>query len=203
MPAMKNVAETHHVPNGTGKTIRVREGDLVRITDLEGQQPVDFWAFNADDPRELLSCEHTKVLVGRLSPVAGESVFTNRRRPIVTIVEDNSPGEHDMECAACDILRYRLLGFEGEHANCQDNLDAELSALGLEFNVAPQPWNLFTNVVVHPDRTMTIEAPANKAGDNIVLRAEMDAYIVVSPCPQDIAPTCGGRPTDIQLDVGR
>ena len=79
---------------------------------------------------------------------AGEAAFTNRRRPIVTIVEDNSPGEHDMECAACDILRYRLLGFEGPHANCQDNLDCELKALGLEFNVAPQPWNLFTNVVV-------------------------------------------------------
>lgn len=203
MSGMENIVATYHVPAGTGKTIKVDTGDLVRITDLEGQQPVDFWAFNADDPKELLSCEHTKVLIGRLSPVAGEAAYTNRRRPIVTIVEDNSPGEHDMECAACDILRYRLLGVEGYHANCQDNLHGELKALGLEFDVAPQPWNLFTNVVVHPDRTMTIEAPSNKAGDNIVLRAEMDAYVVVSPCPQDIAPTCGGRPTDVQVDIGR
>mgnify|MGYP002635288071 CR=1 FL=1 len=51
MPLMENVVETHHVPNGTDKTVRVNEGDLVRITDLEGQQPVDFWALNADDPK--------------------------------------------------------------------------------------------------------------------------------------------------------
>jgi uncharacterized protein YcgI (DUF1989 family) len=203
MLGMENVVAKHHVPAGTGKTITVEQGDLVRITDLEGQQPVDFWAFNVEDPKEFLSCEHTKVMIGRLSPVAGHAAYTNQRRPIVTVVEDNSPGEHDMECAACDILRYRLLGAEGYHANCQDNLHGELRALGLDFDFTPQPWNLFTNVVVHPDRTMTIEAPANKAGDNIVLRAEMDAYIVVSPCAQDIAPTCGGRPTDIQVEVGR
>ncbi len=198
-----SIVASHHVPAGTGKTISVSQGDLIRITDLEGQQPVDFWAFNLDAPKEFLSCEHTKVLIGRLSPVAGEAAYTNQRRPIVTVVEDNSPGEHDMECAACDLLRYRLLGAEGYHANCQDNLHGELKALGLTFDFTPQPWNLFTNVVVHPDRTMTIEAPANKAGDNIVLRAEMDAYIVVSPCPQDIAPTCGGRPTDVLVEVGR
>jgi uncharacterized protein YcgI (DUF1989 family) len=31
----------------------------------------------------------------------------------------------------------------------------------------------------------------------------MDAYIIVSACPQDQNPTCGGKPTDIKVEVGR
>ena len=38
-----------HVPARTGKGFMVGKGDLIRITDLEGHQPVDFWALNKDD----------------------------------------------------------------------------------------------------------------------------------------------------------
>ena len=150
MSGIENVVATYHVPNGTGKTIKVDEGDLVRITDLEGQQPVDFWAFNADDPKELLSCEHTKVLVGRLSPVVGESAYTNpaptdrhHRRGQFPPVSTTWSAPPATSCAS-------LLGAEGYHANCQDNLDGELKALGLEFNVGRNPGTCSPTVVVHP-----------------------------------------------------
>jgi len=45
--------------------------------------------------------------------------------------------------------------------------------------------------------------PDTKSGDYIVLRSEMDAYIVVSACPQDMNDTCGGKPTDIQVEIDR
>jgi uncharacterized protein YcgI (DUF1989 family) len=58
-------------------------------------------------------------------------------------------------------------------------------------------------LLINPDSTITLKPPDTKPGDNIVLRAEMDAYIVVSACPQDIiAAVCGGNPTDIQVEVG-
>jgi uncharacterized protein YcgI (DUF1989 family) len=31
----------------------------------------------------------------------------------------------------------------------------------------------------------------------------MDAYVVVSACPQDMNDTCGGNPTDIQVEISR
>ncbi len=61
----------------------------------------------------------------------------------------------------------------------------------------------FFNLFVDPDFTVMIKPPDTSAGDNIVLRAEMDAYVVVSACPQDLNPTCGGTPTDIQVEIGR
>lgn len=194
--------QSFHVPARTGLGFEVEQGDLIRVTDLQGAQPVDFWAFSKEDIYEHLSCEHTRPSIEKLYPHEGDSAYTTRRRPIVTLVDDRSPGEHDMEYAACDKTRYLELGADESHANCQDNLHKALGELGLSLPYTPQPWNLFTNFHLYPDGRFEIRAPSTKAGDNLILRAEMDAYIVVSACPQDMNPTCGGNPTDISVEVG-
>ena len=194
--------QTLHVPARAGKGFKVDDGGLFRIIDVDGAQPVDFWAFNQRDIFEHLSCEHTKPSIEKLHPREGDAAYTNRRRPIVTMVEDNSPGEHDMEYAACDKYRYLELGADESHANCTDNLASALGELGLTLPYTPQPWNLFTNFYLHHDGSFEIRAPSTKAGDNLMMRAEMDAYIVVSACPQDMNQTCGGIPTDIRVEIG-
>ena len=203
MPKMARVRDTHHVAARTGKGFEVATGDLIRITDLEGSQPVDFWAFSKADHLEFLSCEHTKPSIEKLFPHVGDSAFTNRRRRIVTVVDDTSPGQHDMQYAACDPTRYVELGVEGHHESCQENLHTALGSFGIALQFTPQPWNLFTNFAIQTDGTIRIESPESKAGDCILLRAEMDALVVVSACPQDQNLTCGGRPTDIRVEVGR
>jgi uncharacterized protein YcgI (DUF1989 family) len=203
MATLKTIERSFHVPARTGKGFTVKAGDLIRIIDLEGAQPVDFWAFNRANHLEFLSCEHTKPSIEKLYPRRDDSAYTNRRRKIVTVVEDDSPGQHDMQFAACDPTRYEELGVKGYHASCQDNLHAALRDLGITLDFTPQPWNLFTNFHINQDGSFTIKAPETKPGDNIVLRAEMDAHIVVSACPQDQNPTCGGNPTDIKVEVGR
>jgi uncharacterized protein YcgI (DUF1989 family) len=196
------VGRSYDVPARTGLGFEVKAGDLIRITDLEGAQPVDFWAFSKSNPLEFLSPEHTKPTIEKLVPGVGDAAYTNRRRAIVTVIQDNSPGQHDMQYAACDPSRYRQLGAKGEHASCQENLHKALAQLGIRLDFTPQPWNLFTNFFINPDRTFTIKPPETKPGDHIVLRCEMDAYIVVSACPQDLNPTCGGNPTDVRVEVG-
>ena len=131
---------------------------------MQGSQPVDFWAFNRADFYEFLSCEHTKPSIEKLYPGLGDSGYTNRRRPIVTVVEDNSPGQHDMQFAACDPTRYSELGFEGEHASCQENLHSALRSVGIEWGFIPQPWNLFTNFFINPDATFSVKAPQDETG---------------------------------------
>ena len=203
MSGIATIRETHEVAARTGKAFEMATGDLIRITDLEGSQPVDFWAFSKADHLEFLSCEHTKPSIEKLFPHVGDSAYTNRRRRIVTVVDDISPGQHDMQYAACDPTRYAELGVEGYHESCQENLHTALGSVGIALDFTPQPWNLFTNFFINPDGSFTIKAPESKAGDHIVLRAEMDATIVVSACPQDQNLTCGGRPTDIRVEVGR
>ena len=51
--------------------------------------------------------EHTRSGIKRLIPRVGDSLLTNKRRPILTVVEDTC-GVHDMLMSACDIYRYQV-----------------------------------------------------------------------------------------------
>ncbi|MBV9814163.1 MAG: DUF1989 domain-containing protein, partial [Alphaproteobacteria bacterium] len=52
------------IPARQGKAVRLRKGQRVKIINTKGQQVVDTWAFNADDLRELMSMEHSRVAIG-------------------------------------------------------------------------------------------------------------------------------------------
>jgi uncharacterized protein YcgI (DUF1989 family) len=97
-----------------------------------------------------------------------------------------------------------LLGCEGHHDNCTDNLAAGLAELGLTPPETPSPLNLFMNIPVAPDNSLSFEAPpAPVKGGYVVLRAEMDLVIAFSACPQDILPINGVacQPTDAHFSV--
>ena len=176
------------IPARRGKATLVSKGQSVKVINTHGQQVVDTWAFRRDDPAEFMSMEHSRTSLGRIMPVVGQSMVTNRRRPILTLVEDTSGGIHDTLLAACDLYRYELLGCEGYHDNCTDNLEAALGELGLTPPETPSPWNLFMNIPVAPDGSVSFEPPVSKPGDHVTLRAEMDCIVVFSACPQDMIP---------------
>lgn len=187
----------------TGKALRLAKGGKIRILNTHGRQVVDTWAFAEGDMAEFMSMEHSRVHMGRVNPVTGSVLITNRRRPILTLVEDSSGGVHDTLLAACDVHRYRMLGAEGYHRNCTDNLAEALSEIGLAPPETPSPLNLFQNSSIKPDGVLVIEPPVAPPGSHVTLRAEMDMVIVFSACPQDMAPTNGAdmMPKDAELQL--
>jgi uncharacterized protein len=193
---------TIHIPPREGRAFRVPAGRELRVIDADGAQVADLFCFVADDPREYLSAEHTRVAIGRLFPRIGESFVTNRRRGVLTLVADRSPGVHDMLCAACSPSRYALLGADGWHASCEENLLSALSGLGVTRVDVPQPVNLFENNPLAADGTIGIEPALSRPGDSVTLRAELDVIVCVSACPQDMTPLCGGNPTSIDIELG-
>jgi uncharacterized protein len=197
------VTETVHVPAREGRTARLAPGDTVRVIDPTGGQVADVFAFWAEDVSEYHSAEHTRVHVDRLFPRVGEAFVTNRRRPVLTLVADDSPGIHDMLCAACDPSRFAGLGVEGWHASCQENLRSAMAAAGFPHVEVPQPINVFMHIPVGPDGAIGWEAAATAPGDSVTLRAELDIVLCVSACPQDIVRINAGNPTPIDLEVTR
>jgi uncharacterized protein len=189
------------VPAREGRGVRVAAGQRFRVIDVEGGQVADTFAFRADDVSEYHSAEHTRAVVSRLFPRVGEQFVTNHRRPILTLVEDRSPGIHDMLCAACDPERYSGLGVEGWHASCQENLRRAMGELGVPEVEVPQPVNLFMNIPVREGGALGWEPAPTAAGDSVTLRAEMDCYVVVSACPQDIVPINDRNPTSIAIEL--
>jgi uncharacterized protein len=194
-------AERIQVPAREGRAVTVDAGGAFRVIDVEGGQVADLFAFCVDDIAEYASAEHTRAYVNRLFPRVGGQFVTNRRRPILRFEDDRSPGAHDMLCAACDPTRFAGLGVEGWHASCEENLRTAMAELGFERVEVPQPINLFMNIPVAPDGSIGWEPATTKAGDAVTLRAELDCYVVVSACPQDIVPINGGNPTPIEVEL--
>ena len=191
------------IPARRGKAAVVSAGQRVRVVNTHGQQVVDTWAFRRDDLDEFMSMEHSRTAIGRVMPSLGQSMATNHRRPILTLVEDTSGGIHDTLLAACDRYRYELLGCTEYHDNCTDNLAAALAELGLTPPETPSPWNLFMNIPVGPDGRLSFEPPVSSPGDYVLLRAEMDCVVAFSACPQDIVPINGVDcvPTEAHFQV--
>ena len=184
------------IPARGGKAAFVEAGQRIRVINTHGQQVVDTWAFRRDELTEFMSMEHSRTFLSRIMARVGDSMVTNHRRPILTLVEDttvegDSAGIHDTLLAACDRYRYELLGCEGYHDNCTDNLAVGLAELGLTPAETPSPWNLFMNIPVASDGTVSFEAPVSRPGDYVTLRAEMDCVLAFSACPQDIVPING------------
>jgi uncharacterized protein YcgI (DUF1989 family) len=191
------------IPARQGKAARVSKGQIVKVINTRGQQVVDTWAFNAVDLREFMSMEHSRVAIGRIIPGIGDALVTNRRRPILTLVEDTSGGIHDTLFAACDRWRYETLGCVEYHDNCTDNLAAALAALGLEPPETPAPLNLFMNIPVIDGNRVDMRPPISTLGSHVVLRAEMDCVVAFSACPQDLLPINGlaMQPTEAHFEV--
>ena len=154
-------------PQGKGRLSAGRRA--VRLINTHGQQVVDTWAFCRDDLGEFMSMEHSHAALSKILPSTGDTMVSNRRRPMLTFVEDNSGGIHDTVIAACDRWRYERLGVAGHHDNCTDNLRAALAELGLEPPEIPSPLNMFMNIPVGPGGAISWEPSIADPGSHVVL----------------------------------
>ena len=191
------------IPARRGKATRLLRGQSVKIVNTHGQQVVDTWAFNLADIGEFMSMEHTRIAIGRIIPRVGDALVTNRRRPILRLVEDTSGGIHDTLVAACDRWRYELLGATGYHDNCTDNLAEGLRELGLAPPETPSPLNLFMNIPVIDGNAIDVLPPVSTPGSHVTLRAEIDCIVAFSACPQDMVPVNGAdmKPTNAHYEI--
>ena len=181
------------IPAGRGVAIVLSSGSEIIVINTHGTQVLDTWAFNLDDPSEYMSMEHTRSRLSRLSPRTGDKLFSNRRRPILALLEDTSPGIHDTLLWACNKEIYRELGCDDGHRSCESNLHEALSFIDHEIALTPAPLNLFMNVPVAPDGTIDRVPPQSRPGDLVRLQTVMNTIIVFSACPQDVTPINGAQ----------
>lgn len=193
------------VPAGEGRAVEVRRGQPVAVVNTHGSQVVDFWAISLPDLDAWLSMEHTRVVTRRLTPRVGDTLVSNLRQPLLTVVSDTSPGVHDTLIAACDPERYRQLGAAAEHRSCRQNYEEALAAIGRSGPPLPAPFNLFMNIPWNASGDLEWLPTVSRPGDAITFRAERDVIAIASSCPMDIVPINGpggAAAVDVELVVG-
>jgi uncharacterized protein YcgI (DUF1989 family) len=189
------------IPPQSGRGFRLRKGQHARVIDPEGQQVADMWAFamNGDD-LDWLSTSQTRDITERLFPKPGECFYSEKGHPLLRLVEDNSPGPHDMLFPPCDAALYERAGLHN-HPNCYDNFLGALREAGMTMPFVPNPVNLFQNSPPQPDGRLEVLASKNPPGGNVLLRAEADLLLVLTACSVDYHPTNGDECTAIAIEI--
>ena len=178
----------------------IRQGQILRIIDLEGQQAVDFLCYSAADPSERYNAADTMKYAGTIFLTAGHGIYSDMGRRLFTIVEDTC-GRHDTIGGCCSAesneVRYGVTGAP----SCRQNFLRALAPFGLGKKDIVANLNWFMNVPVGPDGAMAIADGLSKPGDHVDLRAEVDVLAVLSNCPQTRNPCNGFNPTPIRVIV--
>ncbi|MCU0869906.1 MAG: urea carboxylase-associated family protein, partial [Burkholderiales bacterium] len=159
------------VPARQGRAVRVARGQRLVVTNPSGTQVCDFWAFVDGALHEFLSMEHLRAALSHLTPKPGDTLVSNRRRPLLRFVDDTSPGVHDTLIAACDLPRYRQLGVDGHHDSCSDNLRMAMAAIGCHVTEVPSPFNVLMNTPPDAQGRIAWLPPVARAGDRVVFEA--------------------------------
>ena len=191
------------IPAGKGRAFKVSRNQLIAVVDIMGGQCTDFWAIDASDYDQYLSPPYTIVHNQSLQPKVGDQLVTNWRKPILTVIADDV-GWHDLLYPACDYQRYQIYFGISNHRSCHDNFLEAAAEFDWGARLVPfPPFNIFMNTKVENDGRVVTEEPRSKAGQKIILRAEMDILCVASACPMDLTPTGSKGITDVDILVAK
>lgn len=181
----------------------VRAGEQLTLTDLHGNQAVDFLVYDAQDTSVRYSAPDTVHAQGSIFLTTGSVLLSNEHTPLMTVTEDTC-GRHDTVGGACskesNALRYGHHTWS-QHA-CVDNFLAEGARHGLGKRDLVSNINWYMNVPVEKDGTLGIVDGISAPGLRVTLRAERDVLVLVSNCPQINNPCNGFDPTAVEATIG-
>lgn len=197
---MTKEATTTRIPPCSAKSVELDAGDELLIIDPDGQQVSDLVAFNHQDCAEYLSSGRSLDYASRLWLTTGDILYSNRSRPMFTILED-SCGRHDFTLTPCSKDTFKIIYGEDEgRPGCEGNLVTALAPYNIGVDRIPIPFNVFMHVAV--DATtgeFRVLPPLSKAGDFVRLRADVPLVVAMTACSAGQSNNYCFKPIDFQV----
>jgi uncharacterized protein YcgI (DUF1989 family) len=183
----------------TGTAFELAKGQQLRVVDPEGEQVADFIAFNRGDKSEWLSSGRSIDYANRIYLTTGDILYSNRSRPMLTIVADDV-GRHDFLLTPCSPETFQIIyKNHAAHPSCFANLATHLAAFGIAPDSIPTTFNIFMNVEIDANGELKILPPRSKAGDSILLRAEMDLIVGLTACSAEMSNNYRFKPIGYEI----
>jgi hypothetical protein len=191
--------QRYHLEPQTGVGFTLQSGQLLKIIDPKGEQVSDLTAFSLADKREWLSSGRTIDYANTIYLTTGHTLYSNRSRPMFTIIED-TVGRHDFLLTPCSPETFQIIYKNNElHPSCFENLSTNLEKFGITPDMIPTTLNVFMNVIVKPSGKLQIDPPPSRAGDYLLLRAEMDLIVGVTACSAEMSNNYSFKPIDVEI----
>ena len=184
----------------TGRAFILKKGQLLKVTDIQGEQVSDFVCFNLDDKREYLSSGRTMDYAETIFLTKGHPFYSNRSNIMFNIKED-TVGRHDFLLTPCSADTFRIIyGHTNPHRGCFGNLVEAFAPYGIEPDAIPICFNIFMHVTVdgHTGK-IDVLPPKSKAGDYIIIEAQMDLLIGMTACSAEISNNYSFKPIGYRI----
>lgn len=166
----------------SGKALPVMRGQVLRIVQEEGEQCVDFNAFNLHDYKEYLGVSNTRSR-NAFRVRKGDLIWTvsSRDRPMYLILEMPETCKTDLLGGRCRASLFDRRGY-GLHTNCQDTLAASIG----EYDLTPDDVHDSLNMWMNTEwdsigRYFTVRNTGRK-GDYVDLLSVIDTLAVPVTC---------------------
>lgn len=177
---------------------RMGLGDVVRITDLKGQQAVDFLCYSASDRRDRYNAANTMKMAGNVYLNAGTVLYSEFANTLMRI-RASSCRDHDTIGGCCSV-EMNYLRYGRRTHSCRANFLHELTKFGMTESDIVTNVNFFMSVPVGARGEMAIGDGSSVAGDFVDVEALTDVVAVLSNCPQKYNPAAGYNPTEILVE---
>ena len=118
------------IPARAGWSRVVKRGEVLRLTDLEGRQAVDFLCYNAADYEDRYAAADTMKINGNIFVRKGTVLYSVNCTPMFTVIED-SCGSHDTIGGCCSSALNRRRYGKPDDPNCRQNFLRELARYGM------------------------------------------------------------------------
>jgi len=195
---MVKVAEATAAPREAA-SIKLKAGQVLRISSVNGPQVGDLNLFNANDLDERFYSGKTRALHGTHIST-GDRMWSSfpHLRPMATVVDDTldwygfddfGGAVHDVIGTRCDPYTGNLLAGTQYHHCCHSNLTRALAdATGMTMTQAEPFVHDVLNVFMCTGFTRDtgqyfMKASPVRPGDHLDLLAEIDLLAVLSACP--------------------
>jgi urea carboxylase-associated protein 1 len=196
-----DAVHSHTILAGDHWLHEIKQGQILRIIDLEGNQAADTLFYNAHDALDRYSAADTIQRQGNLYLTTGTRLMSTRGHPLLTIIADTC-GRHDTLGGACsresNTMRY---SFEVEHMHaCRDSFLCGIHEWGAGLGKRDITCNInfFMNVPVTPEGGLSFADGISGPGRYVEMRAEMDVMCLISNCPQLNNPCNAYNPTPVR-----
>ena len=193
-----------NVPAGEYWAKVVKKGEVLRITDVEGNQAADTIFINASNYEERYHANNTMRMQKNVYISLGTEIRSNENNVMLRVIADCC-GNHDTLGSACscesNTARY---GHDKRYMHsCRDVFLKGMLDFGNGLDKRDQVCNInfFMNVPVDPEGGSNFSDGISGAGKYVEMKAEMDVVVLVSNCPQLNNPCNAYNPTPVLMSV--
>ena len=193
--------ELNIIPPQSGVAFLLKKNQRLTVTDIEGEQVSDFICYNLHDKLEYLSSGRTIDYAETIYLTKGHKFYSNRSNVMFTMMED-TVGKHDFLLTPCSAEMFRIIyGHTEPHRGCFGNLREALKEYGILPDDIPTCFNIFMNVPVDGiTGRVSVLPPLSKAGDHVILQANMDLIVGMTSCSAGLSNNFDFKPIGYKIE---